>query len=169
MYVTKKTPLLMLLSIYSFLPMQYLKERFKIDMPHRFKKYTFLGPTFCDMCGQLMHGIFRQQLKCEGIIIHMLVTFIYTHVMKIFLLCVCVLFMSKIRYKRVLHLDFLFTLNAACGTNCHARCAPNMPPLCGVNEKLLSEALKNVDQIKKNRRLVSISTKQYYIAHTAAA
>lgn len=45
---------------------QYLKERFKIDMPHRFKKYTFLGPTFCDMCGQLMHGIFRQQLKCEG-------------------------------------------------------------------------------------------------------
>ena len=28
-----------------------------------------------------------------------------------------------------------------------------MPPLCGVNEKLLAEALKNVDQLKK-RRLV---------------
>ena len=50
----------------SFFYLQYLKERFKIDVPHRFKKYTFLGPTFCDMCGQLMHGIFRQQLKCEG-------------------------------------------------------------------------------------------------------
>ena len=30
-----------------------------------------------------------------------------------------------------------------------------MPPLCGVNEKLLSEALKNVDELKRNRRLVS--------------
>lgn len=45
---------------------QFLKERFKIDMPHRFKQHTFLGPTFCEMCGQLMHGIFRQQYKCEG-------------------------------------------------------------------------------------------------------
>ncbi len=45
---------------------QYLKERFKIDVPHRFKNHTFLGPTFCDMCGQMMHGIFKQQLKCDG-------------------------------------------------------------------------------------------------------
>ena len=45
---------------------QFLKERFKIDMPHRFKPHTFLGPTFCEMCGQLMHGIFKQQYKCEG-------------------------------------------------------------------------------------------------------
>lgn len=85
---------------------KYLKERFKIDVPHRFKNHTFLGPTFCDMCGQLMHGIFKQQLKCD-----------------------------------------------ACGINCHTKCAPNMPNLCGVNEKMLSEALKSVDEVKKNRRL----------------
>ena len=42
----------------------------------------------------------------------------------------------------------------ACGINCHAKCAKNMPNLCGVNEKLLSEALKNVDDLKKSRRLV---------------
>ena len=45
---------------------QFLKERFKIDVPHRFRPHTFLGPTFCDMCGQLMHGLFRQGVKCEG-------------------------------------------------------------------------------------------------------
>ena len=49
------------------------------------------------------------------------------------------------------HCFFFFTV---CGTNCHIKCAKNMPPLCGVNEKLLSEALKNVDEIKKNRRQV---------------
>ena len=45
------------------------------------------------------------------------------------------------------------SLPIVCGTNCHRRCQKNMPPLCGVNEKLLAEALKNVDQLKK-RRLV---------------
>lgn len=30
-----------------------------------------------------------------------------------------------------------------------------MPNLCGVNEKMLSEALKTVDEVKKNRKLVS--------------
>lgn len=86
----------------------FLKERFKIDVPHRFKPHSFLGPNFCDMCGQMMHGIFRQGLKCE-----------------------------------------------VCGSSCHHRCAKNMPPLCGVNEKLLAEALKEVDQVKKNKRQTS--------------
>ena len=46
---------------------QFLRERFKIDMPHRFKVHNFLGPSFCDMCGQMMHGIFRQGVKCQGL------------------------------------------------------------------------------------------------------
>ncbi|CAI8002435.1 Protein kinase C delta type [Geodia barretti] len=75
-------------------------------MPHRFKVHNFLGPSFCDMCGQMMHGIFRQGAKCT-----------------------------------------------ACGVSCHIRCQKNMPPLCGVNEKMLAEALKSVDELKRNRRL----------------
>uniref|UniRef100_A0A8V5H2H8 Protein kinase C n=1 Tax=Melopsittacus undulatus TaxID=13146 RepID=A0A8V5H2H8_MELUD len=70
------------------------KERFKIDMPHRFKVYNYKSPTFCEHCGTLLWGLARQGLKCD-----------------------------------------------ACGMNVHHKCQMKVANLCGVNQKLMAEAL----------------------------
>lgn len=82
----------------------YLKERFKLDVPHRFLVHSFRGPTFCELCGQILWGIFRQGMQCES-----------------------------------------------CGVNCHKKCQKQMPHLCGVNEKLLSEALLSIKSQKPSK------------------
>lgn len=46
---------------------QFLKERFKIDVPHQFKPAQFFGPTFCDLCGQMIYGLFKQGMRCKGV------------------------------------------------------------------------------------------------------
>uniref|UniRef100_A0AAY5ED94 Protein kinase C n=1 Tax=Electrophorus electricus TaxID=8005 RepID=A0AAY5ED94_ELEEL len=70
------------------------KERFKIDMPHRFKVYNYKSPTFCEHCGTLLWGLARQGLKCEE-----------------------------------------------CCMNVHHKCKKKVANLCGVNQKLMAEAL----------------------------
>lgn len=76
---------------------QMLKERFNVNIPHRFKKHNYMAPTFCDHCGSLLYGLFNQGVKCR-----------------------------------------------VCGTNSHHKCQEKMPNLCGVDHRLLSEALETI-------------------------
>ncbi|XP_028906742.1 protein kinase C delta type isoform X3 [Ornithorhynchus anatinus] len=79
---------------------KFQKERFKIDMPHRFKMNNYMSPTFCDHCGSLLWGLVKQGLKCEE-----------------------------------------------CGMNVHHKCQKKVANLCGINQKLLAEALNQVSQV----------------------
>ncbi|XP_007441354.1 protein kinase C theta type isoform X1 [Python bivittatus] len=82
------------------------KERFKIDMPHRFKVYNYKSPTFCDHCGTLLWGLARQGLKCD-----------------------------------------------ACTMNVHHKCQTKVANLCGVNQKLMAEALALIESSQQARNL----------------
>uniref|UniRef100_A0AAY5EKX4 protein kinase C n=1 Tax=Electrophorus electricus TaxID=8005 RepID=A0AAY5EKX4_ELEEL len=80
----------------------FQKERFKIDMPHRFKTHNYMSPTFCDHCGSLLWGMVKQGLKCED-----------------------------------------------CAMNVHHKCQTKVANLCGINQKLLAEALTQKSSTKR--------------------
>ncbi|KAK6482557.1 protein kinase C theta type-like [Huso huso] len=80
------------------------KERFKIDMPHRFKVHNYKSPTFCEHCGTLLWGLAKQGLKCEE-----------------------------------------------CGMNIHHKCQKKVANLCGVNQKLMAEALAVIESAQQAR------------------
>ncbi|KAJ8245563.1 hypothetical protein GJAV_G00272110 [Gymnothorax javanicus] len=80
------------------------KERFNIDMPHRFKVYNYKSPTFCEHCGTLLWGLARQGLKCEE-----------------------------------------------CSMNVHHKCQKKVANLCGVNQKLMAEALAMIESTQQAR------------------
>ena len=39
---------------------------FTINVPHRFDVHTYRRFTWCDHCGSLLYGLYRQGLQCEG-------------------------------------------------------------------------------------------------------
>ncbi|KAL6111862.1 prkcd [Pungitius sinensis] len=77
----------------------FQRERFKIDVPHRFKLHNYRSPTFCEHCGSLLWGLYKQGLKCEE-----------------------------------------------CAMNVHVNCKKKVANLCGINQKLLAEALLQISQ-----------------------
>uniref|UniRef100_A0A8C6KWW7 Protein kinase C n=1 Tax=Nothobranchius furzeri TaxID=105023 RepID=A0A8C6KWW7_NOTFU len=79
------------------------KERFKIDMPHRFRVYNYKSPTFCQHCGTLLWGLARQGLKCDE-----------------------------------------------CSMNVHHKCQKKVANLCGVNQKLMAEALAVIEKVSRS-------------------
>ncbi|XP_077399544.1 protein kinase C theta type [Vanacampus margaritifer] len=89
------------------------KERFKIDMPHRFKVYNYKSPTFCEHCGTLLWGLAKQGLKCEE-----------------------------------------------CGMNVHHKCQKKVANLCGVNQKLMAEALAIIETKQQVRIGQAKSTRE---------
>lgn len=54
-------------SISLFLPLtaQATVEDFQIR-PHALYVHSYKAPTFCDYCGEMLWGLVRQGLKCEG-------------------------------------------------------------------------------------------------------
>ena len=68
--------------------------------------YSFSSLTFCELCGQVIWGVFRQGMQCQ-----------------------------------------------VCGVTCHRRCKSDMPNLCGVNQKLLAEALLVIKSQKHAARV----------------
>lgn len=37
-----------------------------IIRPHALSVHSYKTPTFCDFCGEMLFGLVRQGLKCEG-------------------------------------------------------------------------------------------------------
>lgn len=53
------------ITYFNFLKALATVEDFQIR-PHALYVHSYKAPTFCDYCGEMLWGLVRQGLKCEG-------------------------------------------------------------------------------------------------------
>ena len=58
------------LASFSFLSAVSAKQEDTNICAHILQVQSYRGPTFCDFCGQIMVGLVRQGLKCDGMLSH---------------------------------------------------------------------------------------------------
>jgi protein kinase D len=78
-------------------------------VPHVLSLHTYLSPTFCDLCGQFLFGLYKQGMKCEG----------------------------KILSGLILRNQFGFI--KGCGRNFHKRCVSDLPDNCSPMTRKISD------------------------------
>ncbi len=92
-------------------------------VPHVLSLHTYLSPTFCDLCGQFLFGLYKQGMKCDGKKNLIDVTFE-------------ILFFEK-----------------GCGRNFHKRCVSDVPDNCSPMTRKISDVNLPHDDVNIKKRL----------------
>lgn len=99
--------------------------------PHALSVHSYKTPTFCDFCGEMLFGLVRQGLKCEGKLQKYVRRFIAFNFNLLIYLC------------SILYFKYSIT---GCGMNYHKRCVIKVPNNCSqdIGQRRRSSTLLNI-------------------------